>query len=82
MFKGADTDVNLHVFSTGTPKIGRILAFRDQLRTNESDRKLYASTRRVLAHKDWKYTQNYAGAKPAVIEEVLSRAQNSVGSND
>ena len=33
VFKGPDTDVNLHVFSAGCPEIARMLLFRDWLRT-------------------------------------------------
>ena len=29
MFKGPDTDINLHVFSDGCPEIDRMLLFRD-----------------------------------------------------
>jgi GrpB-like predicted nucleotidyltransferase (UPF0157 family) len=75
LFKRPDRDVNLHVFSAGCPEIDRMLAFRDRLRTNESDRELYARTKRALAQQDWKYTQNYADAKTAVIEEILLRAR-------
>ena len=81
MFKGPGTDVNLHVFSTGSPEIDRMLAFRDWLRTNASDRELYARSKRALAQQDWKYTQNYADAKAAVIGEIISRAQRSKSSN-
>ena len=79
MFRGQETDVNLHVFSTSCPEIDRILAFRDWLRINPSDRELYARTKRALAQQHWKYTQNYADAKTAVIEEIISRAQNPKG---
>src|SRR5436305_4921929 len=41
MFKGPDTDINLHVFSSGCREIDRMLLFRDWLRSNESDRRLY-----------------------------------------
>jgi GrpB-like predicted nucleotidyltransferase (UPF0157 family) len=75
MFKGPETDVNLHVFSTSCPEIDRMLRFRDWLRTNASDRELYARSKRALARQDWKFTQNYADAKTAVIEEIISRAQ-------
>ena len=75
MFKGPDTDVNLHVFSAGCPEIDRILIFRDWLRGNDSDRDLYARTKIVLAQKEWKYVQNYADAKSAIIEEIIERAR-------
>jgi GrpB-like predicted nucleotidyltransferase (UPF0157 family) len=82
MFKGPETDVNLHVFSTGCPEIDRMLTFRDWLRTSTCDRELYARSKRALAQKDWKYTQNYADAKTAVIEEIISRAQRPARAND
>lgn len=79
VFKGPDTDVNLHVFSQGCPEIDRMLLFRDWLRSNASDRQLYERTKRELARKNWKYTQNYADAKTAVVEEILARAQGAAG---
>jgi len=74
MFTGPDTDVNLHVFSSGCPEIDRLLMFRDRLRSNAADRDLYARSKRELARRDWKHIQNYADAKTAVIEEILARA--------
>jgi GrpB-like predicted nucleotidyltransferase (UPF0157 family) len=79
MFKGPDTDINLHVFSSGCREIDRMLLFRDWLRSNESDRRLYERTKRELAHNDWKYMQNYADAKTAVVEEILTRARKNSG---
>jgi GrpB-like predicted nucleotidyltransferase (UPF0157 family) len=79
MFKGPDTDTNLHVFSPGCPEIGRMLLFRNWLRSHTSDRRLYERTKRELARQDWKYTQNYADAKTAVIEEILARARADGG---
>jgi GrpB-like predicted nucleotidyltransferase (UPF0157 family) len=79
VFKGPDTDINLHVFSPGCPEIDRMLLFRDCLRDNASDRQLYEHTKRELARKDWKYTQNYADAKTEVVEEILVRARGEGG---
>jgi GrpB-like predicted nucleotidyltransferase (UPF0157 family) len=73
MFKGPDTDINLHVFSSGCPEIGRMLIFRDRLRSNAADRDLYARTKLALAQEEWKYVQNYADAKTAIIEEIIAR---------
>ena len=78
MFKGPDTDINLHVFSLGCPEIDRMLLFRNWLRSNASDRQLYECTKRELARLNWKYTQNYADAKTAVIEDILMRARVDV----
>ena len=74
VFKGPDTNINLHVFSRNCPEVDRMLAMRDWLRVNERDRELYERTKRDLAQQDWKYVQNYADAKTAVIEEILARA--------
>lgn len=75
MFKGANDDVNLHVYSSGCPEIERMLLFRDWLRTNEADRRLYEETKRELAGRSWEYVQNYADAKTAVVEQIMKRAQ-------
>lgn len=75
LFNRADTALNLHVFSAGCPEINRMLLFRDWLRHNPSDRQLYENTKRELARREWKYTQNYADAKSAVVEEILVRSQ-------
>ena len=73
MFKGPDTDINLHVLSSGCPEIERILLFRDRLRSNAADRDLYARTKLALAQKQWNSVDDYANAKTAVIEEIISR---------
>jgi GrpB-like predicted nucleotidyltransferase (UPF0157 family) len=73
MFKGPDTDINLHVFSSGCPETERMLMFRDWLRGNAADRDLYARTKVALSQKKWTYVQNYADAKTAVIEEIMER---------
>jgi GrpB-like predicted nucleotidyltransferase (UPF0157 family) len=78
LFRGPDTDINLHTFSPGCAEIERMLLFRDYLRSNASDRRLYEDTKRELARQDWKYTQNYADAKTAVVEEILARAREGV----
>jgi GrpB-like predicted nucleotidyltransferase (UPF0157 family) len=82
VFKGPDTDINLHVFSPGCPEIERMLLFRNWLRSNASDRQLYERTKRELARRAWKYTQNYADAKTAVVAEILARAQGEAREND
>lgn len=74
LFKGPDTDINLHVFSAGCPEIERMVRFRDHLRRDEKDRALYEATKRELAARTWKYTQHYADAKTKVVEEIMARA--------
>jgi GrpB-like predicted nucleotidyltransferase (UPF0157 family) len=75
VFKGPEVDVNLHVFTAGCPEIGRMLAFRDHLRTHPADRDRYEQVKRSLASRSWKYVQHYADAKTEVIEEILARAK-------
>ena len=74
LLKTPDIDGNLHVFSDGCVEIDRMLTFRDWLRTHDADRMLYENTKRELAARTWKYTQNYADAKSEVIQEILARA--------
>jgi GrpB-like predicted nucleotidyltransferase (UPF0157 family) len=75
VFKGPDTNVNLHVFSAGCEEVDRMLLFRDWLRENEADRELYANAKRDLAAREWKYVQQYADAKTAVVHEIMARAE-------
>ena len=75
-FKGPDTDINLHVFSTGCSEVDRILLFRDWLRTHPADRELYVRTKMELARQKWERMDDYAAAKTAVIAEILGRARD------
>lgn len=74
MFKGPNTNLNLHVFSQGDDEIERMLVFRDWLRENSADRVFYLATKRELAEQSWKYVQNYAVAKSKVVESIIARA--------
>lgn len=65
----------LHVFSAGCEEIDRMLAFRDWLRTHETDRCLYERTKMALAARTWKHVQNYADAKSDMVREILGRAR-------
>ena len=77
LFKGPDTNVNVHTFSAGCEEVDRMLLFRDWLRSNAEDRELYASAKRELAARDWKYVQQYADAKTEVVTAIMQRAQAS-----
>jgi GrpB-like predicted nucleotidyltransferase (UPF0157 family) len=74
LLKPPAIDANIHVFSHGCEEIGRMLAFRDWLRVNSDDMKLYERTKQELAAHTWKYVQNYADAKSNVVREILDRA--------
>ena len=74
LFKGPDTNINVHAFSEGCDEIDRMLRFRDWLREHEDDRERYEQSKRELASREWRYVQNYADAKTAVVREILARA--------
>jgi GrpB-like predicted nucleotidyltransferase (UPF0157 family) len=75
LFKGPDTNVNVHVFSSDCTEVQVMLDFRDRLRANDSDRELYERAKRELAATDWRYVQNYADAKSAIVAEINARSQ-------
>ena len=77
LFKGPDTDINLHVFSLGTSEIDRMLRFRDWLRTNDTDRDKYAQVKRSLAKNKWRHVQHYANAKTSIVQEIMKRANGN-----
>jgi GrpB-like predicted nucleotidyltransferase (UPF0157 family) len=74
LFKGPDTDINLHTFSAGSSEIARMLAFRDRLRTHDDERERYLATKRELAARQWVFVQDYADAKGEVVEGIIARA--------
>jgi len=73
VFKGSEMNLNLHVWSEGSPEIDRHIAFRDWLRTHAEDRDLYAATKRELAARHWPHMQDYADAKDAIVAEIQRR---------
>ncbi|MDL2324415.1 GrpB family protein [Ruminococcaceae bacterium OttesenSCG-928-A16] len=81
MFKGPDTDINLHVFSEDCEETARMLAFRDRLRASEEDRSLYASVKRELSKRSWQHVQHYADAKSEVVAEIIARAIEAISTD-
>ncbi len=75
LLKGTDPPVNLHILSAGCPEIGRMIAFRDRLRADATDREQYEGMKRTLATRGWSRVQNYADAKSEVVADIMSRAQ-------
>jgi GrpB-like predicted nucleotidyltransferase (UPF0157 family) len=73
LFKGPDTNVNVHTFSEGCDEVDRMVGFRDWLRAHDEDRDLYLAAKRELAQREWRYVQNYADAKSAVVRDILAR---------
>lgn len=74
LFKGPNTDINLHVFSQGASEIDRMLLFCNWLRANDSDRDVYAQVKRSLARHQWRHVQDYADAKDSIVKEIMERA--------
>ena len=74
LFKGPDTNVNVHTFPEGCEEVDRMVGFRDWLRTHDDDRDLYLAAKRELAQREWRYVQNYADAKSAVVRDILARS--------
>ena len=74
MFRTANKDVHVHVFSLGSPEIERYLLLRNRLRGNDEERELYDRTKRELANETWPTMQHYAEAKTEVVEGIIARA--------
>ena len=74
LLKYTDVEAHLHFFSSGCAEIGRMLAFRDRLRFDEEDRRLYEEAKLALAAQTWVHVQNYADAKSKVVRAILERA--------
>jgi GrpB-like predicted nucleotidyltransferase (UPF0157 family) len=75
LLRDHDPDVQIHVFTVGSPEVERMLLFRDRLRAIPQERDLYQRTKRELADRPWEYIQDYADAKSSVVEEIILRAQ-------
>lgn len=78
MFRTPERDVHIHIYSAGCPEIQRNLIFRDRLRRNAEDRKLYDRVKRELAKKDWPDMNAYANAKTEVIEKLIAASRPSL----
>lgn len=74
MLRTPEHDVHVHVFSEGAQEVGQYLALRDRLRRDETDRALYAATKRELAARDWPTMRHYSEAKSDVVDAILRRA--------
>jgi GrpB-like predicted nucleotidyltransferase (UPF0157 family) len=75
MYRTPALDVHVHVFTDGSDAARVRLLFRDWLRHDASDRRLYEDTKRELARQEWDATNDYSDAKGTVVAEILTRAQ-------
>ena len=75
VFKGPDTNVNLHVFSAGCEETDRMLLFRDWLRENTPPGALRRRQARARG-PGLDLREQYADAKTAVVREIMARAES------
>jgi GrpB-like predicted nucleotidyltransferase (UPF0157 family) len=75
MVRPSSHNVHVHIYSVGNPEIDACVAFRDRLRTDETDRATYEARKRELAKHDWPDMNYYARAKSNVIAQILTRAR-------
>ena len=74
MFRTPERDVHIHVFSSASSEIERMLTFRDWLCKHVVDRKRYEDTKIKLAGQSWRSMNDYAKAKSQVVEEIIEAA--------
>src|SRR5688572_3111094 len=79
MFRTPGQDVHIHIFSQGCVEVTRLLVFRNRLRANVEDRRLYESVKRKLAKEEWPDMDAYARAKTEVVEQITARALQEGG---
>jgi GrpB-like predicted nucleotidyltransferase (UPF0157 family) len=73
VFKSERINVNLHVWSMGSPEIDRHLVFRDWLRSHPEDRDAYAAAKRRIAAGHIATISDYAAQKDAIVAEITAR---------
>lgn len=76
MVRTPQRDVHVHILEQGDEQIEEYLLFRDRLRADETDRGLYARTKRQLAARDWPDMNAYADAKTEVISQIKEHARH------
>ncbi|MET3920998.1 GrpB family protein [Arthrobacter sp. UYEF20] len=75
MLKTPSRDVNLHVFHPAHDSVPKYRDLRDWLCVDETDRALYADTKKKLSQRGWRDVNEYADAKTGVISRILDHAR-------
>ncbi|MDX6374484.1 MAG: hypothetical protein QOD98_3472 [Nocardioidaceae bacterium] len=65
---------NLHVFSPGSPELGRHVVFRDWLRTHDDDRAAYAALKTELGQRGFTDGMDYNNHKAEIVYDIYERA--------
>jgi GrpB-like predicted nucleotidyltransferase (UPF0157 family) len=68
-----DPATNLHVYSPGSRETGRVVMFRDWLRTHPDDRAAYATLKTVLARRGFTDVMDYNNHKAALVYDIYER---------
>lgn len=71
--------VNLHVFGPDSPELVKHVVFRNWLRTNAADRRLYEAVKRKAAKHPGQLVMDYNARKQTVIFEIYQRAFKAAG---
>jgi GrpB-like predicted nucleotidyltransferase (UPF0157 family) len=77
MLRTPGRDVHVHVYSTGSPEIERLLTFRDRLRNDAQNCQRYEDTKRKLATQPWPNMDAYAAAKTQIIDQIIATARTA-----
>jgi GrpB-like predicted nucleotidyltransferase (UPF0157 family) len=75
MLRPDDRRVHVHLYAHGDPAVDTLVAFRDRLRVDETDRAAYAEAKRSLIAQGWASMDDYAQAKTPIVSDILSRVQ-------
>lgn len=75
MLKTPTRDVNLHVLYPAHAAVAKYRDLRDWLCVHETDRALYADTKKQLSQRRWATVNDYAEAKTGVISRILDHAK-------
>ncbi len=80
LFKGPDTNINLHILVRTTIRSSGCCSSGTVSERAWKIENIYLKTKRELAAKNWKYVQNYAVAKSAVVEGIIKSARPTLSS--
>ena len=73
MVRTPERDVHIHIFPPQSSEIERYLVFRNQLRSNPTDKIRYEQLKRMLSEREWEDTNDYADAKSEIVEAIIAK---------
>jgi GrpB-like predicted nucleotidyltransferase (UPF0157 family) len=75
MLRTPDLEVHVHVCARGSDWERRHVLFREWLRFDADDRRLYAEVKRELARREWADMNAYADVKSDIVRRIMDRAE-------